>query len=253
MVDQAMQRLVLLSVLVGMAGLWASCGSSPGVEEEDEQPKEPQPVAVVFETDFFDVYGPIEVEVDGETIVTSDSEAMGDCDDPVARLMPGTEFRALSKYNFFWSGHVPSGEEDGCVTISLGVDELKSGVSGVYQNDPTCLPAKVSAALSLEGDEERPMGVIRSPWSYDASEFDFLPYAEPTRFMLQMARLGRLVVVGGGPPAPYGEAHWIWMRRASEQDGCRQMNWEFMAPREGRRLLWGLDPRDDWWGEGDDA
>lgn len=237
--------VVFLSAFVGV-----SCDlRSPGAGGREDDPKKPEPVAVVFEADFLDIYGPIVVELDGRT-VSMDSAAKRDCEEPLAWALPGTEFRALSKNHFFWSGQVPATEGTTCVTVSLDASGLKSGVSGVFQNDPDCLPATVSAAASWgDWSDEQVVGAVQSPWSYEVSEFDPLPNVDPTRFFLQMARLGRLVVIGGGPPAEYGEGHFVWLRRVPSREGCPQMNWEFMAPWEGHRLLWGLDPRDDVWDE----
>lgn len=241
----------LLSVCLTVTCI--SCDVRDAVQETGtNEPLEPHSVAVVITSDYIDVYGTIVVEVDGQSFEI-ESTQLGNCADPILRVVPGAEFKARSANHFFWAGEVPSasGDEMACVTVSLDADGLKSGVSGVFQKDPECLPARVSVAVSWgDSGDEHDVGAIWFPWAYDPSEFEPLPFVDPTRFFLQMARLGRMIVIGGGPPSDYsGVSRFIRLQRRSDKEGCPPLDLDFPPPSEGRRLLWGLDPNDDKWDE----
>lgn len=156
------------------------------------------PLAVVFTTDFPDVYGPIHVEVESAAEIILDEASSFSCENP-ALLITSEEiaFSALSEMNFFWSGKRKREAEQTCLEISLDASTLSTGAVYFTKHDPTgrCLPASVS--IRIDGRYDELTGIISRSSRLFEPEPPFTPGAEE-KLIFQAARDGRAFTVGGG-------------------------------------------------------
>lgn len=186
----------LLALALLSAVLLAACGEDPTGSSTHAGPS---PLAVVFTTDFPDVYGTIHVEIEGATEITLDETSSFSCEEP-ALLFDGDEiaFTALSEMNFFWSGTHSRKEKQACLEISLDAGTLNTGLVYFTRYDSTgrCLPASVS--IRIEGRSEGLTGTISRSGKLIETEPPFTSGAEERR-IFQAARDGKALAFGGGP------------------------------------------------------
>lgn len=189
-----LKRSQFLPLIV--AASFFSCG-----ENDDELliTERPEPIAVVFSLDFPDVYGRVELEIDGFEVIHLDEDSLHDCERPTFLLeAKEASFRAISSRQFYWQGHVERDPESSCITISLEAKTLGSGVLYLAYRDvrSECFP--VDFSLSIDGREEEWMGsIVKSGARFDLTP----PYERGAKesLIFHSAREGSAVAVGGGP------------------------------------------------------
>lgn len=197
---------------------------------------EPATLSIVFDADYLDIYGPIEIRVDGYEPILLDRFEQFSCEDPslvIPELASGAEieFSAYSYRHFVWREVLPSqGTGEGCIVVKLGYENLLSGIEArAKYGAPRCFPEEFY--LAFGGQEEKHVGTIRRPFNA-AAEIDFLlPRAEFIKTHLDAAREEKLVVWGGGDG-------WIFSRFRSEEPCGRSEGTGISPPQvDGYRLI----------------
>lgn len=194
------------SYLLGFAFLVLACG--PDEARDQITPERTLPFPVVFEVDFLDVYGPIEVEIEGGGTIRIDESVEASCEHPLFVAEEGKlSFRAMSSRHFFWQGEVEGPTDGSCLTIPLDAENIESGILQIAYKHfrSSCFPVDVFLAVD-EGPEVL-IGTMRHSGSLIEYQVPPVP-GKRERMIFQAVREGRLVAVGGGD----GRAESYWYR-----------------------------------------
>lgn len=184
------------------------CGDS---NEARLQPGARGPFTLALEVDFLDAYGPITVEIEGkEPFSIHDSDSFSCENSPLVIEGDDFSFEAISERFFYWN-EGPRALEGGCITLSLGVGNLATGVVFFYEPNETtdvCFPLEYR--MTLEG-RVASLGAIQKPWTKEDERQVFPLDEEPAPFdvrlrkLLEKVREGKAVMGGGWrePTTPY--------------------------------------------------
>lgn len=175
------------------ASLVLGCGPIDDVELVEE------PVAIVFQVDHLDVYGTIDLLIDGyqELQLVRGEEAS--CDDPhVVASATRVSFEGLSERHFYWEGNVDLLRDEACRVIPLGFEQMSAGFIGYSLVLPErCFP--VEGFVSMNGPPEEFLGTLEHPWRFDPTIFpEDASVEDIVAYIFEMQRQGKAFVVGGG-------------------------------------------------------
>lgn len=201
----------MMRLMAGVA-LVLACLSACG-ESEDREPSPIPPLAVVFETDFIDIYGAVLVRVEDREaafVLTGDGPAH-DCDRPAFHLDGSGPFRfqAWSEKGYRWETTI-SNEGQGCQVVGIDTDSMVSTLAGVH------IPgATYEACLPFEARSGAVEGRISSLWDYrpliEQSGFEVADFRD---YVLEAARAEKAIVIAA---EPFEEAYFEFR---SAHDDC---------------------------------
>jgi hypothetical protein len=153
-------------------------------------------ISVVVEVDYPDVYGDIELHVDGHGIYfVGDQRA--DCGNPTFTSSVGKwKFGALSEKLFYWADELDVGSGADCVFLRLAAKDLSTRVWGLAMDYPeSCYPFDVKLE---SGPFPRTNVGGLSTGGFDVEAVRHPSFEEELARLMEAARAGTVVLWGGG-------------------------------------------------------
>lgn len=183
----------VVALFVGLAG----CGTTPELEVEFERS-----VALVLQGDFLDLYGSIELAIQGETEkITFDGNRRFSCESPAVRLPRGKfAFEAESALRFAWKGLLDTEAIEDCLVLSFDVETMWSGIQVISTSGwgkQRCLPVEIWVD-DRESNERWLAGVIEEVWDPTEEVWGSVGMIDEMRIAIEAASVGKAAVVAGG-------------------------------------------------------